>query len=828
MMSLRTKRILIYVFMTLLITCSVIAGIVYLNREKLKRLVVDKLNSQLTVRVDVQEISLSFFAQFPLISLDFKQVRIGESDHSKKNLLTANHVYISFNLYDILLKRYAIRKIELDSGTCKLRLDKKGNANFDIWNTKSDSAQETTLFSLKSIQVKRFTLYYDDHRNKQSYAAQIHDLTASLNRMQQGMDLKGMGSLLVHTCRIGDINLIRNQDVITDFSITFDDKKHELLIHPSQIQISKVKLLAQGSVNMAHQTSIQMEINARSGSLEEWLSLLPPNVSAPLHSYHAKGMVAFNIRANGKIGKNQSPGIDADFRIDQGSFTEKNTGTSLSQINCSGKFSNGKNRNARTSSIDLNAFSMQLNQGRISGNARIQNLFNPQITCAIEGSMPLEALQQFIPSGIITQIKGTVDGKVELSGPVRDLSSKSGIRHVSNGWISLHATDIMLQNMQTIQSLKLGLRLQNDQASIEILQLQSSDADVTVEGHFSQIFSSVFHNRPLEANLKLKSSSIDVPLFAALFSSHSVDTTAFTLPRKLNLNLGIQADKLKFNAFVASQVSGSITYQSGQLGLQQLKCSTMNGNIQLDGNAIQTNDGHFMVDIKSDMSQINLKSLFKSCAEFGQTEITSEHIDGTLHAKISLIGVWNNRFECLTDKLYAESDIRIRNGELNRYKPLESLSKYANIEDLRNLRFNDLSNHILIQNRTITIPEMEITNNALNLSASGTHTFDQMVDYRFKIRLKELLSKKRTSAENEFGEVDETGKGLYLYLSMKGPASKPVIQYDKVAVKKKIKEDLKFEKESIREVLRKEFGLKKDSLIKESEKNSGELEFERD
>jgi hypothetical protein len=116
---------------------------------------------------------------------------------------------------------------------------------------------------------------------------------------------------------------------------------------------------------------------------------------------------------------------------------------------------------------------------------------------------------------------------------------------------------------------------------------------------------------------------------------------------------------------------------------------------------------------------------------------------------------------------------------------------------------------------------MDIASNALNISASGTHTFDNEVDYHFELLLSDLLAKKarKTKKENEeFGVIEDDGLGkTRLFISMKGPVNKPVIAYDKKEMQQKFRNDLKNEKASMKQILKEEFGwFKKDSsLIKE-------------
>lgn len=65
-------------------------------------------------------------------------------------------------------------------------------------------------------------------------------------------------------------------------------------------------------------------------------------------------------------------------------------------------------------------------------------------------------------------------------------------------------------------------------------------------------------------------------------------------------------------------------------------------------------------------------------------------------------------------------------------------------------------------------------------------------------------------------------------MSMKGPIDNVVITYDRVGAKQKITQEIKQEKQNIKDILKKELGIddKKKSEIKEKQNDDDELEFE--
>ncbi|PCH93873.1 MAG: hypothetical protein COB85_06295, partial [Bacteroidetes bacterium] len=148
------------------------------------------------------------------------------------------------------------------------------------------------------------------------------------------------------------------------------------------------------------------------------------------------------------------------------------------------------------------------------------------------------------------------------------------------------------------------------------------------------------------------------------------------------------------------------------------------------------------------------------------------------------------------------------------------------------VKFSTLHNEIEIKNGKIYIPRMDIESTALNVIASGIHGFDNTIDYKIRVYLPELLAKKskRKKRNNEFGIIEDDGLGMWLFLSMTGTADNPIIKYDRKEAIKKIGEDLKEEKRTLKKILNEEFGwFKKDTtLIKEETEAEKKEKFNDD
>ena len=109
---------------------------------------------------------------------------------------------------------------------------------------------------------------------------------------------------------------------------------------------------------------------------------------------------------------------------------------------------------------------------------------------------------------------------------------------------------------------------------------------------------------------------------------------------------------------------------------------------------------------------------------------------------------------------------------------------------------------------------MEVRTNVTTIQISGTHTFDQHIDYRV---IAPLRNKNRINV-NEAGTALEEQEGkMKVYLKITGTTDDYRVQYDTEAMKKKIVSDLKKEVQEL-----------KDAFKNKGKKKKKELELEKD
>jgi hypothetical protein len=209
-----------------------------------------------------------------------------------------------------------------------------------------------------------------------------------------------------------------------------------------------------------------------------------------------------------------------------------------------------------------------------------------------------------------------------------------------------------------------------------------------------------------------------------------------------------------------------------------------------------------------------------------------KNISGVASASIDFAGTWSNQLQVDESSIKCESNLVIEKGELNNFSPLNSLSKFVELSELQKIKFSTLNSSIYIRDKKINISKTSINNSVLNINFWGSQSFSYDIDYHIQLLIDDYLRKKRKNNDNEFGPVEnDPSNRRSAFILMTGNLDNPIIKYDKSGLKQKVKEDIKIEKQTLKHLLKEEFGwFKKDSIkthsIRKSNQNF-ELEKEK-
>ena len=822
----RFKKLIIYSCLLLVAFFGTVVGLTYFYQEQIIQQFVARANEYLKTPVKVRQITLSAFDKFPHMALTFEDLVIYEGiEGSTDTLLAARHLYCTINLLDLWRKNYTIREIHLVEGVLNLKIDENGQNNYTVFNaparTSTTNKQQQPLhFDIRKITLDRIRAQYEDVPARQHYVGFAEHLLAGLTIEGAVYQTEIKGNLTTEKIALNQDIYFQNKPLKITASLSYDDAAKSLLIRPSEVGVHGSAFLVQGAYKYPE---IDLAVEGKNTDIQTLVSLLPAQVANRLSAYRSKGEVYFNSTVAGKIDGQNNPAITVNFGCKNATFYHPESKKSLTQVNLTGSFTNGKHRQASTSELSLNNIAGVLEGKQISGAFLLHNFTDQYIKVQAKGEIDINSALAFYPLPAIEDPSGTLVADFEVEGRVQDFQNISRRKEAvkSTGDISFKDIGFWLKGSALPYFDFNGdfLFRENDLA-ISNFSGQVGNSHFLLNGFLKNIIPYLLtHDQAVRIDADLQSRFVDMdellsgnrstfqePSATVVQANWETETEAqkyqFSISPRLTLSFACDIAKLKFRRFRGENISGKLWVNNQTAEIRQMNVQTTGGIVKANGTIDARHPNAIHVSADTRFNGLDINDVFYVFQDFNQDFLTARHVKGKAFADVYW-NMWFDRALVLDeDKLTVDILATVKNGELNYFEPLQRLSKYVEEENLTHTRFAEVSNRIRIANRTIYIPSMQIHSNVSNITLQGTHTFDHHIDYHFQVPMRSLKTKaartRQVRIEQNFGAVEE-GKPTFLFLTAKGTTADFKISYDMPAATEKVKTNWKEEKQELKE-----------------------------
>jgi len=808
----KRATIVVLIVIACFVTVGFLAGIFY--EKEAKQLVISELNKHLSSRVEVGTFHFSLLSHFPYASIDMEDVVVGISgkEDSKDSLLYAKKISLLLNLTAFFKKEVTLRKIVMDDGRLMIKVEKDGTVNYRFWKKGEDTAESGAL-DIKKIVLKSVYVTYDDAQTDQQYALMASDAELSGRFSTNEFSLKTKAKLAVDHLLIHGINYVDHKTVQINTALKVNSEKGTYEFEKSNIAIADVDFKVSGKIMEKPDWALDLDIDAGESTIANFASVLPKEFTSYISNYKSAGKLALTATVTGNVGGRNVPEVNLKFAMRNGSLAAAD-GTKLEQLNFTGTFQNARGK--KVSNLDIPALSASLSGHPIQASLRFENLNDPTLNLKARSQLNLTKLLPFLQADTIESLSGDLALNISYTGKLKDLTEKNQklgrVKASGNVDIS-HVYFRLKNNPLEFRDLNGNFLLKNSDLIVENISGSVSSTDFRLNGVFRNFLP--FLLVPGESgNMQATLTSNNINLDELLVNKSSVNKgdTSYIMrfnPRLL-CALEVNVDDLRFRRFSASGIRGQINLDKQIITGRNLTFASMGGNVKMDARINASRKDSVLMAYDATFTKVDITRLFYEMENFDQTTLTDQNVKGIVSADVNFTSAWSNDLTINASSVKSAANIVIENGELIGFAPIQAVAKYIHVPDLNHVKFSTLKNTVSIAGRKIYIPTMDINSSAINISANGTHDFDNQVDYHLKLLLSDVLGKKSREYNTEFGEIEDDGLGrTSIFLSMKGPVEDPKFSYDRKAAGKKMRNDIAEEKKNLKSILKQELGLYK-------------------
>ncbi|MDR0682885.1 MAG: hypothetical protein LBG15_13715 [Dysgonamonadaceae bacterium] len=805
----------------------------FVFQDKIAHIFLMHLYKSTKVEIKHESISFSLLRKFPMASLQINDIHVKDlqGDH---NLLQAEKIFLQFNVLDLLRNNYTIRRVDIYNADLHLIINENGENNWNIFQFNDSIQSEKVEVRLNTIQFKKVKLLFEHNPQKTIVSTLVDHLSAKGNFSENIFTTHLSSDMFINELSVDKAVYLSDQPLHLYTKLHIDTEKDIYSIEGGNFDLDILKFTANVTLSKPKDKfHLQTHVSIKNAYIEKVIGKLPKLVRIKTTVLKPVGIFSLTFDMNGEVGKKNKLNIKGSFAWKKGSIENVENNIKLSKVTMKGQFFTATPHMLAATKIVIDEFSAELKQGQLQGALEVENLEQPLIDISVNGALNLEDLHSFIPTNYFHKITGNADIDISFKNKftqLKKITAQDFTHSVIQGDIIF--SNVLLQireDENMLENLSGDLRFDNQVIHTDKLTGILKGNLFELKGKIENVFPYILDNKSrLRINADIYLPELDMnKLFAKDIedikkSTEKQQEQELVFPANFDFDFTFKMDNLSYNQFNAQNTEGKATFSKNVLLLENLQMNTCDGKLQTRVRVAQTDNKNYSLKCEADLSDINIQKLFSAFGNFGQKNLTDKNIRGIASSNITFQTMLRENITLVQNSIVSEIDIVVKNGELNNFLPLESLSKFIALNELKNVRFATLENRIHIENSTISIPNMEIKNNALNLSIMGKHSFAGNIDYHIKLLLQDVLGKKIKSRKQkeDFGEVidDNTGQ-VYLHLLATGNMDNPLFKWDAHSAKKGLQRQFSDQKYQIQQIQQRNNPTSSPDAIKEKEKD---------
>ncbi len=820
------KKVLFYAAVSVVAVMGIAFTLVYVYQDKIITLFVTEANKHIKTKVEVEKISLSLFDKFPQVAVSLDKVNVVEGvPDSDISLARLNKLYFTFSIWDVLRGKYNVKELYLEDGAVYVRVLQDGSVNYDIIKTDTTATEDGGFaFNLEQIDFNRVAIHYTDLKLNQAYEVDAHQLQAALAISTETIGIEAEGDATINTIKVGSGEYFKGKRVTLNTALQIDRLKRTIALQPSVINVENAAYEVAGTIDFAGATNLNLTLKGKNTSIQSMLSLLPQHITKEFNQYRSDGDVYFSGTVKGEASSKHNPEIAFSFGCRNATFYHPDVKQRVEKLSFEGSFTNGSNQNASTSALTLKNLKGSLNNRPFSGNVSYKNFKNPTIAFDLSGMVDVAYVLGLLQLEQVRSGSGLADVKIAFSGNFNEFKARPGNSTVNtSGDITLHNVSLNLSDLPLpVNGMNGNFIFKHNDVAVSDFKGKLGESDFVLNGMFNNVMAwLLLDNQRLFVDADFSSNYLNFDQLLSEKQNTPANArkgdSGYRLEVSPNIafNLGATVKKMQFRRFKGENIKGEVTLKNQVITTPNISVNTLGGNFAVRGSIDARQRNHIKVSTASKINNLSVDSLFYVFENFNQDFILDRNLRGTLTANIISDIYLDSQLNPKTNLLQAEIEATVRNGQLIDFAPMQKMSAFVKRSELANMRFSELHNNFYIQERTIYIPEMDIRTSLSPLpsvSISGTHTFDQDMDYKIKMP---LFQKRRPDKDAMFGVVaeDPNAGNSMLFLTLKGKENNFKLAYDDDRVRAKIKDDLKQEGQEIKQILKGKKPVKKEKTV---------------
>ncbi|MCF8358079.1 MAG: AsmA family protein [Prolixibacteraceae bacterium] len=829
------KKIVWILLLILVILAGVMIAVPFVFKDKIKAVVVQKVNESVNAKVTYERFTVSLLKSFPDLNAAFSNVSVsGKGEFEDDVLFSFSELSARVDLMGLIKKEgVKVESLEIDQLTAHLLVTEEGNANWKIAKkTKSepdiaeepeavDTTKSSLKFLMKNIRLNRFNFTYNSLKGE--YLFGIHNANAALSG-----ELDGSVTGLNIEIESPDVDFIMGKTAYIDSkplqlstSLLADLDSMKFLFKTDGSEINGLPLAVDGGFELPEKGMLfDLNFSVPNIEMDQLLAMLPGTMKKQVEKMDVLGMVNFNGKIEGlKLEKN-FPKFDIRLNVKDGIFKYPDLPDEIKISEASASLIKPQG-SMDEMVVGVEKFNMNVADNPLSLHAKFSQITSdPYMDVKVDGTIDLATLTKVFPLDGIT-LKGLLKADAAIKGNYSSVKAEDYTAFYSRGKIGLKNFNFKnkaLPNGLMIENAAIEMR--NQDLRIRGLEGKSGRSDFSLSGRVANFINYALGEGELQGRLVLTSTLIDVNEFmegriktpkekgvGETADSIAVEAQkSFKLPARMHLVFQSHIASLLYDKLDITAFKGKVVLKDQKLTLSGVGMNLLDGTLGLDGVIVADGRPDPALNFDLNVNGFDLPTAWRDISLVQKYLPFAQKTEGEFSTVMNVSSKLGNNLKMILSDITAEGNFSTKDVQLTDNRSITALNKVIQTNKLENLRLDDCDFDFEIKNGNLNLKPFNTAFANQPLTISGSYNLGGTLDFRLDANIKKQILSKNIQEIIAYVPGHESIKTIDVGIDIDGDIKKPDVKVDANKIKNQVIEQVrKSSKDEIRDAAKKLF-----------------------
>ena len=401
----------------------------YLGRSYFMEKAVTYLNEQQPGEVQMGQMNLIPFLNFPNITLQLQSVNYYEKEtltdsSDRAPIISLRKIHVTLDAMDLIRGDVMVSEAKLEEGKVRLEIyeDSVSNLEYALGirfgeQAGKDSTEKisTITVDLDAIELTGILLEMDNRVRDEQVSVMVNQLESNFSYLPGLIEADVKLDIDINKVKYLTINEQVKRNVRLNGSIAMDPVGKVLEVKPSSMSVSGLDFETWGTYDYREVPYLDFTYKATNEGLEVLNFLFRGVLDLDEIEQIGSGTMRLSGEVKGNLG-GELPVIRLNGEADEIGFRIKSLNKDVTGISFNIYATNGSKTDLSESFIDVTGFRAKFSEGSITGNVTVTNIRSPELNIEVNGDVELEGIEKMLKSDFLSDLGGSVHLNGRING----------------------------------------------------------------------------------------------------------------------------------------------------------------------------------------------------------------------------------------------------------------------------------------------------------------------------------------------------------------------------------------------------------------------------